>query len=1014
MPDDQTIEKLKIVVSAETKAAADKLDSLAKIVEKLKNTVTIKVATTETVKAASQVTAAVQKSAIASQRAETAALKRAGAEALALRRVREEEEKLQDVRKKVIRGISSRSVFEGSLVKAGSRQAEERTYNSPLIGVRYRNKRFLQEQMAKNRGVDLSVTDQWSAAGQAAMKAFDELQDKNGPYNKAAKEASVAAANAVYAVQDAVNKATEEATGVPLTDAFTKSAEVSEEAFARMQAAGASLPDSLTVARVAQEQYNESIDAGADKTSAFDKAVQTASYAAERFHSSIQATKDEISGLKDKISDVLAPLTKLVHRFTSMIQSRIMRAIIRQMGKALSESVQNLYQYSDSIGGTFAKSMDSAVTSLTYLSNSIVAAAAPIMDALAPALEIVVDWLVQALNVLNQLLSALMGKSTWTEAIRVQQKFGEETKNTTNTAKKAAKEAKGLLADWDELNIIQQKTADNLASGGTSGKTPDTSWKTMFKETPLPGWAKTLQDVLKPVLDFVGENLDKILGLLLAIKGAALLIKFAKGFLDNFKNIKDWAQSIWQHFFGSKAGGSVPSFDLSGPSQTMKGLKDTADSIQKTLSNLGKTADGQDIDLSKSPLGQSLEGLQKSAEGIGKAFDDLAGENSGLDKVMKGLNGLDTEGLGGLADKLSGLTGALGNLFNAKDLLKSAGISLLTGLTSKLIGADFSKPAQDLESMAGSMGTLKTNWEDVQKYIKDNPIQIDLPELDTEGLKRSVVNAFLDMRVVVTKLIDGIATHFTKKLDDMAGALPAFHDKTVEFALQTHNSVGLLLDGISDKASEVLNGVVDGAKKLHDDVIAAFLQTHNTVNLLLDGISRHAASAFDQINAAAQRTHDSVITSFLQMHNTCILLVDHMVSEIQKALAALPDGAEVTVSGSFDRAGGSKGASTGRRFAAGGFPNVGQLFLAREAGPELVGTMGGQNAVANNDQIVSGIAAGVSRANAREEALLMQAVSLMQQILDKEFVAEAVPSAGWGRMQAESARLYRKATGVTG
>lgn len=101
-------------------------------------------------------------------------------------------------------------------------------------------------------------------------------------------------------------------------------------------------------------------------------------------------------------------------------------------------------------------------------------------------------------------------------------------------------------------------------------------------------------------------------------------------------------------------------------------------------------------------------------------------------------------------------------------------------------------------------------------------------------------------------------------------------------------------------------------------------------------------------------------------------------------------------------------------FAAGGFPDVGQLFLAREAGPELVGTMGGQNAVANNDQIVSGITAGVSRANAREEALLMQAVSLMQQILDKEFVAEAVPSAGWGRMQAESARLYRKATGVTG
>lgn len=43
-------------------------------------------------------------------------------------------------------------------------------------------------------------------------------------------------------------------------------------------------------------------------------------------------------------------------------------------------------------------------------------------------------------------------------------------------------------------------------------------------------------------------------------------------------------------------------------------------------------------------------------------------------------------------------------------------------------------------------------------------------------------------------------------------------------------------------------------------------------------------------------------------------------------------------------------------YANGGFPTVGQLFLAREAGAELVGTIGGRTAVANNDQIVSGIA----------------------------------------------------------
>lgn len=45
--------------------------------------------------------------------------------------------------------------------------------------------------------------------------------------------------------------------------------------------------------------------------------------------------------------------------------------------------------------------------------------------------------------------------------------------------------------------------------------------------------------------------------------------------------------------------------------------------------------------------------------------------------------------------------------------------------------------------------------------------------------------------------------------------------------------------------------------------------------------------------------------------------------------------------------------------ASGGMPDEGQLFIAREAGPEMVGSMNGHTAVANNDQIVEGISAGV-------------------------------------------------------
>ena len=52
-----------------------------------------------------------------------------------------------------------------------------------------------------------------------------------------------------------------------------------------------------------------------------------------------------------------------------------------------------------------------------------------------------------------------------------------------------------------------------------------------------------------------------------------------------------------------------------------------------------------------------------------------------------------------------------------------------------------------------------------------------------------------------------------------------------------------------------------------------------------------------------------------------------------------------------------------QRYASGGLiGTTGQMFIAREAGPELVGTIGGDTAIMNNDQIVSSVSAGVARA----------------------------------------------------
>ena len=91
-------------------------------------------------------------------------------------------------------------------------------------------------------------------------------------------------------------------------------------------------------------------------------------------------------------------------------------------------------------------------------------------------------------------------------------------------------------------------------------------------------------------------------------------------------------------------------------------------------------------------------------------------------------------------------------------------------------------------------------------------------------------------------------------------------------------------------------------------------------------------------------------------------------------------------------------------FEDGGFPNEGQLFIAREAGAEMVGAMGRKTAVANNDQIVEGISAGVSIAN---DGVIAAIYALLNVVEEKDF------SVNIGDNQiGESYDRYNRARGV--
>ena len=81
-------------------------------------------------------------------------------------------------------------------------------------------------------------------------------------------------------------------------------------------------------------------------------------------------------------------------------------------------------------------------------------------------------------------------------------------------------------------------------------------------------------------------------------------------------------------------------------------------------------------------------------------------------------------------------------------------------------------------------------------------------------------------------------------------------------------------------------------------------------------------------------------------------------------------------------------------FANGGFVDEGQLFIAREAGAEMVGNIGRKTAVANNDQIVESVSQGVyeavQRANGENYASGNRPITVIVQMNGKEMYRQIV------------------------
>lgn len=203
-----------------------------------------------------------------------------------------------------------------------------------------------------------------------------------------------------------------------------------------------------------------------------------------------------------KVGKDILSTTRRLNNFLSSIKRvalyRAIRTVLKEITQAFQEGTQNLYQYSKAINGEFAKSMDLLATDALYVKNSLGAMSAPIVNNLAPAIDMLTDKFVALLNVVNETIASLSGADTWTRAVKYPVEYAEATDDAT----KAAKKFKATILGFDEINPLN----DN-SNNGRGSASDALDYSKMFTEetvtTETAKWAQAVIDAWENA-DFTG------------------------------------------------------------------------------------------------------------------------------------------------------------------------------------------------------------------------------------------------------------------------------------------------------------------------------------------------------------------------------------------------------------------------------------------------------------------------------------------------------------------------------
>lgn len=634
--------------------------------------------------------------------------------------------------------------------------------------------------------------------------------------------------------------------------------------------------------------------------------------------------------------------------------------LIRGALEGAKQGMQNLAQYSSATNASLSMLM----SSLTQLKNSLATAFAPILNVVAPILNVLIQKISQAVTAAGMLIARLTGQSTFIRAKKVQQDYAASLDKQTSSADKADAANRKLqrtLLGFDEINKLDDhsdaaSSADTPGSSDIGGISPGD----MFEEVSIP---QQIQDFAQKIKDawaaadfteigaIVGNKLNAALASIpwdQIKETTARIAKSIATFLNGFIEATDW------HLVGATLaegfntafiflGTFVENFHWASLGQAIadgiNGIASTVDwaYVGQTLSNGAKgllemliTA-VQRIDWWQ--LGESVRTFLMNI--------DWAGIVRGLFELLGSL-------LGGLAAFLFGLIGdafsGIGPYFEEKiaECGGSVGLGFLRGITDAIgniliwIWDNIAWPF--LSGIMSAFGIHSPST--VMMEIGGNLIAGFFQGiLDSIG---SVLAWFADLPNKVREALGNAKEWVFEKGKDVVEGLKNGYESVKESRFlsglrnaknEVFNAIGNIVNTCQEKGIDIVTAIKTGYENHKDEIRWA-------VSGVSDLITSGIGNLWD-IGRSAIRSFADGFSSF----HIPTPRIDWNWRDVKLGNLSIPI-PDFHVGW----------------YAKGGFPGMGEMFIARENGPELVGRMGNRNVVANNSQIVEGIKEGVKEA----------------------------------------------------